>query len=66
MPLVTLAWAGPAGQSVPCLQYTVAEAAAVAAIIGPPGEAGLPGPPGPPIGGYDPGDINLDFDNALL
>lgn len=67
-PLVTLAWQGPAGQSVPCLVYSIADATtlAVAAIIGPPGDDGNPGPPGPAIGDYDPGDINLYFENALI
>ena len=41
----------------------------IAIVIGPRGEdgdPGEPGPPGPAIGGYDPGDVTLDFLNALI
>lgn len=35
-------------------------------LQGPPGIAGAQGPPGPSLGDYDPGDLTLAFDNALL
>lgn len=35
-------------------------------LQGAPGNNGQPGPPGADIGGYDPGDLTLIFDNQLI
>lgn len=36
------------------------------AVVGPPGVDGPDGPPGVAVEDYDPGDITLFFDNALI
>ena len=65
-PLLVVAWVGPTAE---LLERARREPAAIAALVGPPGddgEPGNPGPPGPGVGDYDPGDITLDFYNALI
>jgi hypothetical protein len=65
-----LHWATPAGAMIP--PPTERDLPALAVVVGAPGPVGGPGPQGPvgPSGvgfnNYDPGDIILDFENALL
>lgn len=50
-------WVGPVAFAAP-------DTAPVAGFPGPTGPGGPPGPPG--SGAGDPGDLTLDFDNALI
>lgn len=66
-PPVILGWLLPATQIEPPVpKQKMDEVPVVAGTPGGKGDKGDKGDPGDDLGGYDPGDLNLYFENALV